>query len=105
MRAIKLLREANIGLQTLQVILNALDLNDSEINPITLIPDDIANFVISLCYKDVDLFKLIEGYANLKQPSSQSDSKISLDVIGKIDLDEHNNPKGLIAVQFKSSVF
>ena len=61
MRAIKLLREANIGLQTLQVILNALDLNDSEINPITLIPDDIANFVISLCYKDVDLFKLIEG--------------------------------------------
>lgn len=104
MRAIKLLREANIGLQTLQVILNALDLNDSEINPITLIPDDIANFVISLCYKDVDLFKLIEGYANLKQPSSQSDSKISLDVIGKIDLDEHNNPKGLIAKNQLSTI-
>lgn len=32
MRVIKLLREANIGLQTLQVILNALDFNDSELN-------------------------------------------------------------------------
>lgn len=93
-RVSKLLRDANIGLQTLEEILNALDFNDSALNLNTKIPDDLASLVMNLCYKDVDLLKLIEENASKKLPNSQQDSRFSLKIIGKIDLDELNNPKG-----------
>lgn len=93
-RVSKLLRDANISFQTLEEMLNALNFNDSALNLNTKIPDDVAGLVISLCYKDVDLLKLIEGNASEKLPNSQQDSRFSLKIVGKIDLDEYNNPQG-----------
>lgn len=93
-RVSKLLREANIGLQTLEEMLNALNFSDSTLNLNTKIPDDVASLVMSLCYKDVDLLKLIEENASKKLANGQQDSRFSLKIIGMIDLDELNNPKG-----------
>ena len=51
-----LLREANIGMQTLSELLKALDYNET-IEVTSKIPDDIANVILSLCYEDVDFLK------------------------------------------------
>lgn len=90
-----LLREANIGLQTLAEILDALGSSESDIRPNTKIPDDVANIVLSLCYKDIDILTLIEKNASKRLPYIQQDSKFSPKIVGKIDLDEYNNPKGI----------
>lgn len=62
-RVSKLLHEANIGMQTLSEMLSALGVSEPDINPNTKISDDVANLVLGLCYKDIDLLALIEESA------------------------------------------
>ena len=94
-RVSKLLREANIGMQTLSEMLSALGVNEPDINPNTKISDDVANLVLGLCYKDIDLLTLIEESARKNVSLDQQGTKYSLKILGKIDLDSLNNPRGI----------
>lgn len=60
MRVNKLLRELNIGLQTLYELLQVLGVDVSDYGPSTKIPDDIANLVVNIYHDNLDLFKLVE---------------------------------------------
>lgn len=88
-RVHKLLREANIGLQTLDELLKALDFNET-IGVTTIIPDNIANVILSLCNEDVDFLRLIEKNAN-KNVLNQQSPNFPIKIIGKLDLDGGNN--------------
>lgn len=88
-RVHKLLREANIGLQTLDELLKALDFNET-IGATTIIPDNIANVILSLCNEDVDFLRLIEKNAN-KNVLNQQSPNFPIKIIGKLDLDGGNN--------------
>ena len=84
-----LLREANIGMQTLSELLKALDYNET-IEVTSKIPDDIANVILGLCYEDVDFLKLVEKNAN-KNVLNQQSPNFPIKILGKIDLDGVNN--------------
>lgn len=89
-RVNKLLREANIGMQTLSELLKALDYNET-IEVTSKIPDDIAaNVILGLCYEDVDFLKLVEKNAN-KNVLNQQSPNFPIKILGKIDLDGVNN--------------
>lgn len=88
-RVNRLLREANIGLQTLNELLKALDFNET-IEVTSKIPDDIANVILSLCNEDVDLLRLIEKNAN-KSLVNQQNPNFPIKILGKIDLDGIKN--------------
>lgn len=88
-RVNRLLREANIGLQTLNELLKALDYNET-IEVTSKIPDDIANVILGLCYEDVDFLKLVEKNAN-KNVLNQQNPDFPIKILGKIDLDGVNN--------------
>ena len=88
-RVNRLLREANIGMQTLSELLKALDYNET-IEVTSKIPDDIANVILSLCYGDVDFLKLVEKNAN-KNVLNQQSPNFPIKIFGKIDLDGVNN--------------
>lgn len=90
-RVSKLLREASIGLQKLEELLKALNYNDPTLDLNTKIPDEVADLVMNLCYKDVDLLKLIEESAVRNITQNQPDSLFPLKIVGKIDLDDINN--------------
>ena len=88
-RVNRLLREANIGLQTLNELLKALDFNET-IEVTSKIPDDIANVILSLCNEDVDFLRLIEKNAN-KSLVNQQNPNFPIKILGKIDLDGIKN--------------
>lgn len=88
-RVNRLLREANIGMQTLSELLKALDYNET-IEVTSKIPDDIANVILGLCYEDVDFLKLVEKNAN-KNVLNQQSPDFPIKILGKIDLDGVNN--------------
>lgn len=88
-RVNRLLREANIGMQTLNELLKALDYNET-IEVTSKIPDDIANVILSLCNEDVDFLKLVEKNAN-KNVLNQQSPDFPIKILGKIDLDGVNN--------------
>lgn len=88
-RVNRLLREANIGMQTLNELLKALDYNET-IEVTSKIPDDIANVILGLCYEDVDFLKLVEKNAN-KNVLNQQNPDFPIKNLGKIDLDRVNN--------------
>lgn len=88
-RVNRLLREANIGLQTLNELLKALDFNET-IEVTSKIPDDIANVILSLCNEDVDFLRLIEKNAN-KSLVNQQNPNFPIKILGKIDLDRIKN--------------
>lgn len=88
-RVNRLLREANIGMQTLSELLKALDYNET-IEVTSKIPDDIANVILSLCNEDVDFLKLVEKNAN-KNLLNQQNPNFPIKILGKIDLDGVNN--------------
>lgn len=85
-RVLKLLREANVGISTLEEILHVLGYTDLPITPNSKIPDEMANLVISFCYKDMDFIHLIETCAKSTSNAPQ-DSKFPLKIVGHIDLD------------------
>lgn len=97
-RVSKILREANIGYQTLVEMLNTLGFNDPTLDINSKIPDDIANLVMALIYKDVDFLKLIEYGASKKILSSQYNSDSPLKIAGRTDLNSH-----IINLQYSSS--
>lgn len=88
-RVNRLLREANIGMQTLNELLKALDFNET-IEVTSKLPDDIANVILSLCNEDVDFLKLVEKNAN-KNVLNQQSPNFPIKILGKIDLDGVNN--------------
>ena len=88
-RVNRLLREANIGLQTLNELLKALDFNET-IEVTSKIPDDIANVILSLCNEDVDFLRLIEKNAN-KSLVNQQNPNFPIKILGRIDLDGIKN--------------
>lgn len=88
-RVYRLLREANIGMQTLNELLKALNYNET-IELSSKIPEDIANVILSLCNEDVDFLKLVEKNAN-KNLLNQQNPNFPIKILGKIDLDGVNN--------------
>lgn len=88
-RVNRLLREANIGMQTLSELLKALDYNET-IEVTSKIPDDIANVILGLCYENVDFLKLVEKNSN-KNVLNQQNPDFPIKILGKIDLDGVNN--------------
>lgn len=89
----KLLSKLNIGLETLESMLNALGYkeHDFTINP--KIPDEIADFMTKLCSKGTDFLKLIEFAEEKGVYGNQNNIPPTLKILGRIDLDEYNNPK------------
>ena len=95
MRVSKLLREANIGFSAFCAILKAMDMDEPYIELSSKIPDDVANFILNLRNEDLDFIKLIEKDAEKNISDCQPKSRPPLNILGKIDLDEHNNPRHL----------
>ena len=86
----KLLREANIGLQSFSAILKALDIDEPHLEPSTKISDDLANLILNLRNVDLDSIKLIEKSEEKK--TSNSTPKSPLKIIGNIALNEYGSP-------------
>lgn len=86
----KLLREANIGLQSFSAILKALDIDEPHLEPSTKISDDLANLILNLRNVDLDFIKLIEKSEQKK--TSNSTPKSPLKIIGNIALNEYGSP-------------
>lgn len=86
----KLLREANIGLQSFSAILKALDIDEPHLEPSTKISDDLANLILNLRNVDLDSIKLIEK--SVEKKTSNSTPKSPLKIIGNIALNEYGSP-------------
>lgn len=86
----KLLREANIGLQSFSAILKALDIDEPHLEPSTKISDDLANLILNLRNVDLDFVKLIEK--SEQKNVSDSAPKSPLKILGNIALNEYGSP-------------
>ena len=86
----KLLSELNIGLTTLESILNAVGYKEYNLMINSKIPDEMAILVKGLCSEETEFLKLIEMAAK----NGIYDNIIpTLKIVGHIDLDAYNNPK------------
>lgn len=88
MRVNRLLRELNIGLQTLYELLKALGIEDPDFGPSTQISEDVAKLVRDIYYDNLDFLKLVENSSQKNVSASGQDAKSQLKILGKIDLDE-----------------
>ena len=95
MRISRLCKEANIGLQPLCELLEAMGITCPDFDPSTKIPDDVSNLVIKICDENRDLIKWIESNPRKEKTDSLQNAKSSLKIIGKIDLDKIDNPSRL----------
>lgn len=95
MRISRLCIEANIGLQPLCELLETMGITVSDFGPSTKIPDDVADLVLKICDENRDLIKWIESNPRKEKTDSLQNAKSSLKIIGKIDLDEIDNPSRL----------
>ncbi len=95
MRISRLCIEANIGLQPLCELLKAMGITVSDFGPSTKIPDDVSDLVLKICDENRDLIKWIESNPRKEKTDSLQNAKSSLKIIGKIDLDEIDNPSRL----------
>lgn len=102
-RVYQLLKELNLGFETLESILNAFDYKIPYLSNSTRIPDDIEKFVRGLCSNDIDLFQLIEIEANKGFNDIQNDSAFTPKIVGYIDVEAINNPKGNKSEEYISS--
>lgn len=89
-RVSKLAKELNIGIATLESMLNALGYKKNFFSPNTKIPDDIAILVRGLSSGDTDLLKLVGIAANKGVYDYQTDTTPSLKKVGRKDLDDYN---------------
>lgn len=96
MRVSRLLREANIGFQTFIYLLKAMDIDESDVELSSKVSDDVAHMILSICHEDLDFLKLLEKNAQKKAASP-------LKILGTLDLDEYNNPRGLNREKVPSS--
>lgn len=92
-RVNKLLTELNIGLETLDNMLSALGYKVQVLTINTKLSDDIAILVRELNYADDDFLNLIKAAATKGVYSNQTDLPPSLNVVGRIDLDEYNHSR------------
>ncbi len=86
-RVSRLLKKANIGMQSLIEIIKALGFEHYSYDISTKIPDEIANQVLALCCGDFDFLELIEQIEKKGHPSNQQNTNVPLKIIGQIDLD------------------
>ena len=93
-RVNRLLTELNIGLSTLENILNVLGYKEQNLSSNTKLSDETAMLVRELYSDDGDFLSLIKFAAKSGVYGNQNDSTTTLNIIGRIDLDEYNNPKG-----------
>lgn len=91
----KLLSELNIGLQTLDDLLKALGYNEEILSVNTKIPDSVAEVVMAIGECDLDFLAIIEKTAKKETLENQIDSAFPLKVVGRIDLDQLNNTRGI----------
>lgn len=85
-----------MGLQTLGDLLKALGYKEEILSINTKIPDSVAEVVREICDNDLDFLSIIEKTAKKDTLENQIDSAFPLKVVGRIDLDELNNPKSRI---------
>jgi hypothetical protein len=69
-RLSRLLKDVNIGLPVLEEILSALDVKDPDLSSNAKLGEDVANCVLNLCKKDLDIRQLIEDKAKLDSKHS-----------------------------------
>lgn len=89
-RVNKLLSELNVGLATLESMLNALGWKESDINPNSKIPDDVAILVKEYGSRDNDLRKLVEIATENGVYGNQKERPSTLNIVGRIDLNTLN---------------
>lgn len=87
-RVSRLLREANIGFQTFKYLLKAMDIEDEDVELSSKISDGVAQIILGICHEDLDFLKLLEKNAQKTPPSP-------LKILGTLDLENYNSPKGL----------
>ena len=92
-RVNRLLTELNIGLATLDNILRVLGYKDLNLTINTKLSDDIAILVRELYSDNGDFLNLIKTAATNGIYSNQADLSPTLNVIGRIDLDEYNHSR------------
>ncbi len=92
-RVNKLLSELNIGITSLESMLNALGFKEDYFTPNTKIPDDIAILARNLFNNDDDFFKIIENDAGNGGNEQFNNLSSSLKIVGHIDLDAINGSK------------
>lgn len=89
----KLLRELNVGLETVKCMLYVLGYNEQDLTTNSKITDDFAILVEKFCSKDIDFLKLIEIAAKKGVYDNQNDSISTPKIVDCIDLDAYNNTK------------
>lgn len=81
-RVSRLLKELNIGLNTLEGILKALGVKELDLSPNMKISDDISTLVKLLCSNDIEFLKLVEIVAGIDGFEDQCDSIPTLKIDG-----------------------
>ena len=89
-RVLRLLKKANIGMQSLIEIFKVLGYEYYSYDVNTKIPDEIANQVLALCCGDSDFLELIEHIEKKGHPSNLQNTNVPLKIIGQIDLEAIN---------------
>lgn len=95
-RIYTLSKELNIGLKTLESILDALEYkeyNEHDLMPNSKLPDSIAIIVKELCSDNLEFLRLIEIAARNGMYGNRNNSSSTLKIKGYIDLDKYNTPK------------
>lgn len=89
-RANKLLSELNIGIATLESMLNTLGFKENYFTPNTKIPDDMAILVKAFGSRDNDLRRMVEIAAENGVYGNQKKVPSTLKIVGRMDLDALN---------------
>ena len=86
----KLSRELNVGLSTIESLLNALGYKEQNFTSNSKIPDDIAIVLRSIISEeDNDFLKIIEFAVNAGIYDNQYDSNSKVKIVGSINLSEY----------------
>ena len=93
-RAIKILSELNIGIATLESMLNTLGFKEDYFTLNTKIPDDFAILVKAFGSRDNDLRRLVEIAAEKGVYGNQKELPSKLNVVDRIDLEALNATDG-----------
>ena len=105
-RVNRLLRELNIGFQTLGTLLKAFGYNEETLSPSTKIPDSVAEILRVLGESDLNFLDIIEKTAAKKKSQERPmDSVTSSKKVGSSDLDELNSQHPRKGTQTTNNIF
>ena len=105
-RVNRLLRELNIGIQTLGTLLKAFGYNEGTLSPSTKIPDSVAEILRVLGKSDLNFSDIIEKTAAKENSQERPiDSVTSSKIVGSSDLDEHNSQHPRKGTQTTNNIF